>query len=496
MNINDFLKSIEFGKEKTTSLDDILKESYSLAFPYKIQEEVGIKLLCPECKGEIDYYADALRGGPEGSEMAIEWKCPGCGEILTGDDYNEMEEDKSPFEKSGSIWGSHPPRRQQQTTAIVPKEKVYEPEVLPKHYQKNRDATIQVLGAFGVPSATADEIIRNSESPESKEKLKRVIFKVLTLKYGLPETEAQEFINKYHDAPVEEMIKGVMSILDRQALPGATRGAPRLGYIRESLDRLYKEGMARAKELYVDTKKIDKRIFNALVQKDPTPQKKYIEWMARTFPRMPSLTKYDVISRFDDLCNKNQIENKDIGRYEHIEQVDDAVRQAEIKYAEKSGDAQTKSGLYKDLTAITAKISKERDPDKREALMTKKNQIAAKINAMKDFLKDINPKDVIFQNENVIVVRPPDVDSSCKYGRGSRWCTAAMGSRNYFNSYYFGRGVNLYYIIPLIEMHNDKLDKIAVAVYPNGEKEIYDAHDARIDEQEFEAVKTRLGINK
>jgi hypothetical protein len=491
MNISDFLNSLEFGKEKQTSLDDIIKESYSLAFPYKMQEETSIKLLCPKCKSEVDYYADATRGwGHEGEEETSEWKCPKCGEVIKGGEFEEMDED-TPFDKSTSIWGAHPPKRQ---TALAPKEKVFTPEVLPKHYQKNRDALMQVLGAFGVPSATADEIIRNSESPEAKEKLNRVIFKVLTLKYGLPETEAQEFIKKYGNADVDEMIKGVMSILDRQALPGATSGAPRLGYIRESLDRLYREGLSRAKELYLDTGKINKRAFNVLVQKDPTPQKKYIEWMARTFPKMPSLTKYDVISRFDDLCNKNQIEVKDIGRYENIEQVDDAVRQAEIKYAEKSGEAQTKSGLYKDLAAITAKISKERDPEKREALMTKKNQIAGKINAMKDFLKDINPKDVIFQNENVIVVRPPDVESSCKYGRGSRWCTAAMGSRNYFNSYYFGRGVNLYYIIPLIEMHNDKFDKIAVAVYPNGEKELYDAHDARIDEKDFARVKSTLGI--
>lgn len=499
MNIDDFLKSIGFGKTKDVSLDDILKESYSLAFPYKIQEEVAIQILCPNCQGKVDYYADALKGGPEGSEMAIEWKCPECGEIIKGSDYGDMDEEEekerlTPFTHSGSLFGHHPPVKHYCSAEndqgermclnygtervidgkkvyrcdkhceapsikegdIEPYQKAHVPEVLPKHYEKNKQALTQVLGMFGISSEAAREIIRDSESPEAKEKIRSAIFRVLTMKYNLPDAEAQDFINKYQDADVDEMIQGIMSILNRNALPGVGAGAPRLGYLREAMERLYDEGLARAKELYVKTGKISGRILKALVEKDPTPQKKYIEWMARTFPKMPSMAKYDIIGKFDELCERNKIEQKDINRYENIEQVDDIVRKVEA-------DLST-SEIKKGVKGV----------------------------------EDIDPKDIIFQNDKCVVVLPKKVDSSCKYGRGSTWCTASMGSRNYFNSYYFGRGVNLYYIIPLIDMGDKKYQKIAVAVYPNrqgseGEKEVYDYNDNRID-NELDSIKAKLGI--
>jgi len=515
MDLNEFLTSIGFGRTKSSSLDDILKESYSLAFPYKIvQEEVGVSVLCPKCKGTIDYYGDALRGGPEGSEMATEWKCPQCGEILVGDDYNEMDED-TPFDKSASIWGSHPPKRQ--PTSMVTRDTALTPEVLPKHYDKNRKALMQVLSTFGIPSETADEIIRNSESPEAKEKMKRVIFKVLTLKYGLPETEAKEFMDKYGEADVDDMIKGVMGILGREALPGATRGAPRLSHIREAMDRVYRhlsfynlfEGFGSAKRTYVDTGKLHKnpaeglRILKMLAEKDPTyPEKgKYVEWMAKTFRSMPSMAKYEAIRDFDKYCELNQIEKKDINQYANIEQVDDAVRVAAAKYQAKKGEAESETEhfriirLSKDIKSLDKAIKKETDPAKKKSMLAKKAKLENEIQSTKGFLKDLDPKDIVWKGAKVIVVRPPSVEKSCKYGVGSNWCTAAQGSRNYFNSYYFGRGVNLYYMIPLIDLGDEKYNRIAIATYPNSkEREYYDIHDSRIDNKTLIDIMRKLGF--
>jgi len=53
--------------------------------------------------------------------------------------------------------------------------------------------------------------------------------------------------------------------------------------------------------------------------------------------------------------------------------------------------------------------------------------------------------DKIYTSENYIVLVPKTQDASCAYGRGTRWCTASTGSRNYFDQY--NRQGPLYIII-------------------------------------------------
>ncbi len=49
-------------------------------------------------------------------------------------------------------------------------------------------------------------------------------------------------------------------------------------------------------------------------------------------------------------------------------------------------------------------------------------------------LKD-GAADKVFEDENVLVVVPEDEAAACKYGQGTRWCTAATRGRNYFADY-------------------------------------------------------------
>lgn len=51
----------------------------------------------------------------------------------------------------------------------------------------------------------------------------------------------------------------------------------------------------------------------------------------------------------------------------------------------------------------------------------------------------------IYQSENYLILVPQTQEASCAYGRGTRWCTAATGSHNYFNTY--NRQGPLYIII-------------------------------------------------
>jgi hypothetical protein len=41
----------------------------------------------------------------------------------------------------------------------------------------------------------------------------------------------------------------------------------------------------------------------------------------------------------------------------------------------------------------------------------------------------------IYESSNFLILTPKTQEASCAYGRGTRWCTAATGSYNYFHSY-------------------------------------------------------------
>lgn len=98
----------------------------------------------------------------------------------------------------------------------------------------------------------------------------------------------------------------------------------------------------------------------------------------------------------------------------------------------------------------------------------------------KKFVKD-NETKFVFENDSVLVVSPLSHKSSCKYGSGTKWCTT-MKDDHYWKEYY-DEGVNFYYIIP-----KDGSDKYAVAVYPDGKREIYDAPDDKMTERDFSSV--------
>jgi len=210
------------------------------------------------------------------------------------------------------------------------------------------------------------------------------------------------------------------------------------------------EGVSQAKKLYVDTRKLSPRVFAKLVAYDPTEQKKYIEWIARVFfkERMhhEDLPKFEAIKKFDELCNKNVITQKDINQYANIEAVYDEVKKHE--------DVKTKGEEEREI----------------------------KGNA-----------EAVFQNNKVVIIFPKDKEASCVYGKGTKWCTSADSSYNYFNRYFFDQYTNLYYILPKGE-YMQKYGKIAVAVERGGKKTYFDATDASHDDAWFRPIAKDLGI--
>jgi len=207
-------------------------------------------------------------------------------------------------------------------------------------------------------------------------------------------------------------------------------------------------------DTYVATRKLPESTFNDLLAIDPSDTNKYLPWLISVYMKERPVTLdglKEIIQKFHELTRNHRIrgQESDVQQYKTSEAMYDIVKHYD-------------------------------EPSKSEVKRGVKG------------LEDVNPEDVILNNEKVLILLPKNKEDSCKYGRKSRWCTAAMGHSNYFNRYFYQDGVNLYYILPKVEME-EKYAKIAVAVYPSGEKEVYDLFDNRM-ESEFPQIAKELGI--
>jgi hypothetical protein len=90
----------------------------------------------------------------------------------------------------------------------------------------------------------------------------------------------------------------------------------------------------------------------------------------------------------------------------------------------------------------------------------------------------------IFEDKNILIVRPLTYEASCKYGAGTRWCTTMAGTSSYFESH-TSKEQALYYIILKNFNRDNKFYKIAIHITPNTET-WYDATDERMSDREKE----------
>ena len=98
----------------------------------------------------------------------------------------------------------------------------------------------------------------------------------------------------------------------------------------------------------------------------------------------------------------------------------------------------------------------------------------------------------IYEDQNVLIVRPLTHKSSCKYGAGTRWCTTEYDVTHYGR--YTSGTQGLYYIILKKFDQSNKFYKIAVHKTASGNDEWYDALDKPFSEREKEVF--NLGAPK
>lgn len=203
------------------------------------------------------------------------------------------------------------------------------------------------------------------------------------------------------------------------------------------------ESLKSARQKY--SQKLSSRKFDSLVRIDPSKTFKYIEQLCNYYfqgAKLQNLEKQ--IKIFDTLSSKNLIKSKDINYFKSYSQFEQFVN-------EHSGS-----------------MSKS---EERKLIKTKGTE-------------------VVYNSQDILVLLIEDEQASIQYGSGTKWCISATDSKNYFKPYRDDL-VTFYFVFQKNLSSSDPSYKIAVAVYPDGKIECYNAEDTLVS---FSLIQS-LGLN-
>ena len=101
---------------------------------------------------------------------------------------------------------------------------------------------------------------------------------------------------------------------------------------------------------------------------------------------------------------------------------------------------------------------------------------------------------VIDETDDYLIIRPETTHASCFYGKGTKWCISATETANAFDDY-TNNNIAFYFIFFANLPNGDRNKKLAVAVNPEREIEIYDALDNSVDEAAIDNSLLKNGLN-
>lgn len=154
------------------------------------------------------------------------------------------------------------------------------------------------------------------------------------------------------------------------------------------------EKAKEAEKLAILKNQLAIKVLHKLEETDPTQNKEYVQWLARLYINGETnledveSTLADYLDKFHRLKTKHHLKNNDIGQYKDF---DTFMNDMDLYPNDLIDDDQGKKKKY---------------------------------NA-----------DIIYDEKGILIVRPNDKEASCRYGKGTRWCTAATRGHNYFASY-------------------------------------------------------------
>ena len=105
------------------------------------------------------------------------------------------------------------------------------------------------------------------------------------------------------------------------------------------------------------------------------------------------------------------------------------------------------------------------------------NALSEYKNRQRREVKRVEGGNVVYEDDRFFVVNPLTHESSCYYGRGTKWCTAAE-SDTHFKRY--NEDGKLFYILDKTLPTNDPFYKVALLKKFDGDKTYYDAKDESV----------------
>jgi len=137
------------------------------------------------------------------------------------------------------------------------------------------------------------------------------------------------------------------------------------------------------------------KVLNTLEKTDPTKKKEYVQWLARIYIKDAmsiediQSTIADYLEKFHKLKIKRHLSNADIGQFKSF-----------------------------------SLFMNELDTFSNDLLDVEDDELSPK----RDYTK-------LYDEDNILVIHPKTKAAAMKYGRGTRWCTAATRGQNYFTHY-------------------------------------------------------------
>jgi len=149
-------------------------------------------------------------------------------------------------------------------------------------------------------------------------------------------------------------------------------------------------------------------ILGAIEDKDPTPNKAYTPWLARMYAKgdlkLEDMNRRGFLGLYD-IAKRRRIlrpEHNDINSFKTYREFENAML----------------SDNY-DLDTIDNKPTKQEEKGQAKK---------------------------VYEDSDVVVIVPEDEAAACRYGRGTRWCTASTRGQNYFDHY--NRQGRMYILLP------------------------------------------------
>jgi hypothetical protein len=198
-------------------------------------------------------------------------------------------------------------------------------------------------------------------------------------------------------------------------------------------------------------------LLEKLIDGDPSPTKKYSEWMIKQMIGLGNPLTYSIADNV----------NLFIELIEKFHKLSSSITPEDITYAE------TTSSLVNGNKILNG----PKDINKYDSIWGLQSVLSAVYlrNVQKEKERGAkNESDRIYEDNRFLIVQPYTHGASCYYGRNTKWCTTSKGDTRYFDKY--SDEGNLYYIID--KKSNDPIwGKMALLVRNDGKTEVYDQTD-------------------